>query len=100
MEEVSADGTVEVDVLDEHGPGGAHHVYRITLRDLDSALPILTQSIIFQRGGILEAGVNGVSCEALLAIVSHRLQHFQAGVFPCPENQVAFDAVNEALQAL
>ncbi len=42
----------------------------------------------------------GVTNEALLAILQDRLEGFQAGEFPCQENQVALEAVREAQAAL
>jgi hypothetical protein len=87
-----------ITVLDEPGPGGACHRYRI------SGIPGVTsipQTIIeFQRGPVLEAGVNGISNEALLSIVEDRLASFQAGPFACPENSDALDDIRSAIVTL
>lgn len=56
--------------------------------------------IRFQKGPILEAGVNGVQIEHLLAIVLHRLREFQKGPFACGENALAIDGVTTAIDAL
>jgi hypothetical protein len=56
--------------------------------------------IEFQKGGIQETGVNGVTHEVLLAIVADRLESFQNGPFHCDENRVALNHVTEALAAL
>ncbi len=57
----------------------------------------ILKTIEFQYGPILEAGVNGVMDENLLAIVRHRLQEFQKGEFSCRENAIAITKLEEAL---
>jgi hypothetical protein len=98
--------TVQVDARRDRGPGGAHHFYSIRLVSnaalnalIDGAARDLTL-IDFQRGPVRECGVNGVTNEALLAIVADRLEGFQQGPFPCEENAVALEGVNRALTAL
>jgi hypothetical protein len=49
---------------------------------------------------VQEAGVNGISNEALLAIVEDRLLGFQAGPYSCRENAVALTKVQEAMMWL
>jgi peptidyl-prolyl cis-trans isomerase B (cyclophilin B) len=56
--------------------------------------------ILFQNGPIPEFGNNGITIEALLACISHRLQGFQDGPFNCVENQAALEHVDAALEAL
>lgn len=51
--------------------------------------------IKFQNGTILEVGVNGVTNEALIAVLVHRLQHLN-GKFPCRENSLAITKLEEA----
>lgn len=58
------------------------------------------QAVSFQEGPIKEVGVNGVTNEALLAIVRDRLQGFQAGPFACRENALALTKIEEALHWL
>ena len=58
------------------------------------------KDIHFQSGSISEEGVNGVTNEALLAIVKDRLRCFQAGPFPCKESKAAIDLVRAAISAL
>lgn len=41
-----------------------------------------------------------ITNEALLAIVKDRLEDFQAGAFPCQENEDALAGVNHALKSL
>jgi hypothetical protein len=57
-------------------------------------------AILFQNGLIPEAGQNGVTQEALLAIVIDRLRSFQLGPFPCRENAIALTKCEEALMWL
>jgi hypothetical protein len=73
--------------MDEAGPGGANHVYGIWQADETHCSPLAT--ISFQNGGISECGVNGVTHEALLAIIVDRLKCFQAGRYPHPSNEEA-----------
>lgn len=84
---------LEITVTDEPGQGGANHVYEIEWENNDGADPTghaqRKTVISFQNGPILEAGVNGISGEALLAIITDRLRSFQAGPFSCRENAVA-----------
>lgn len=84
---------VEVVVLDEPGHGGAHHHYAVSS-------PEFFLDISFQNGTIPEAGVNGVTHEALLAIVMDRLRCFQKGPFACKENACALTHIEEALHWL
>ena len=87
-----------ITVTDEPGQGGACHKYRIGwLVDFD-----IPQSchIHFQEGPIRECGVNGITQEALLAIVIDRLRWFQMGPFPCRENEIALTHIEEALMWL
>jgi hypothetical protein len=95
---------LKIDVLDQPGAGGANHIYRIRM----GAKPAADgsdyysdeQTIQFQNGPIAEAGVNGISQEALLAIIQDRLECFQAGQYSCPENAEALSHVRLALHWL
>lgn len=53
------------------------------------------QHLNFQRGPVKEAGLNGATNEAMLAILVHRLQ-FLNGKFPCRENSLAITKLQEA----
>lgn len=90
---------LEIVVCDEPGPGGAHHRY-MCFWPSSTIGRIGTQDITFQKGGVQEEGVNGVSNEALLAIVRHRLECFMAGPYPCDETRDALENVIEAMQNL
>jgi hypothetical protein len=90
---------LRIAVLDEPGPGGASHEYDIELANATEGT-ITSVELNFQKGGIKEAGVNGVTHEALLAIVADRLECFQAGPYACGANEVALRAVHKAMEAL
>jgi hypothetical protein len=57
-------------------------------------------SVCFQEGPIALAGVNGISNEALLAIVEDRLAGFQSGEYACRENALALTKIQEAMMWL
>lgn len=84
---------------DTPGPGGAFHDYRIVLKR-EPLTGCHDCRLHFQEGGVAEHGVNGIRLEHLLEIVAHRLQCFQAGPYPCAENEQALWHVQEALAAL
>lgn len=84
---------IAIEVLDEPGQGGACHVYKIS----PSGAPASSANIYFQNGPIKEAGVNGISQEALLAVVIDRLRSFQAGQYACRENAIALTKTEEAM---
>lgn len=93
-------------VLDKPGAGNACHDYAITFNDGGhERSPISVRHgrnciISFQNGPITENGVNGISNEALLAIVEDRLTGFQSGQFACRENAVALTKIQEAMMWL
>tara|TARA_Y100000034_G_scaffold90575_1_gene109135 strand:+ start:355 stop:804 length:450 start_codon:yes stop_codon:yes gene_type:complete len=90
-------------VLDEPmAPNGACHLYQIEIGDVPAC------TVNFQRGPVKQAGINGVSNEALLTIVAHRLEGFQTGEFgdraknegKGGDNEEALQAVYAALTAM
>lgn len=101
---------LEIVVEDSPGAGGANHLYMIRGYDSTSNAsdPFVARygngsdhsTILFQNGPISEAGVNGVTHEALLAILIDRLRSFQAGPHACVENKVALHHLVEALDWL
>lgn len=108
-----ANYVLEIDVMDSPGAGGAHHKYRVTGFDTSTNPsvpagetadnindPRWVMNILFQNGTIPENGTNGVTQEALLAIVADRLRSFQAGPFSCKENACALTHIEEALHWL
>lgn len=93
---------LEINVLDEPGQGGANHEYAISFGDPEDRTghSQRTTRISFQNGPIKEAGVNGISGEALLAIVIDRLRSFQAGPFACDDNAEALACIQTGLELL
>lgn len=92
---------LQINVLDEPGQGGACHEYEILLTPVASQ-PAVTNcwKINFQNGPVKVAGFNGISQEALLAVVEDRLLSFQAGQYACRENAIALTKIQEAMQWL
>lgn len=90
--------------------GGAPHRYLLALRDDVPAeladrrepehQPLIATQLRFQEGPIQEVGINGLTHEALLAVVIDRLEHFQRGPFPCAENANALGHLVAALEWL
>lgn len=101
-----ANDTLKITVLDSPGIGGANHLYMI--EGFDSASnpsdpfveryggPAKHSTVLFQNGPIGHVGVNGVTHEALLAILIDRMRSFQAGQFACRENAIALTKLEEA----
>lgn len=101
-----ANEQLRIFVVDEPGAGGANHRYELTgfaadRNDSSKYLaPVGALTILFQNGTIPENGVNGVTQEALLAVVIDRLRSFQAGPFACRENALALTKLEEAMHWL
>ena len=97
---------------DEPGSGGANHRYSITGFDTNGNASVegadgyrssfSKQVILFQNGPISVDGngVNGVTHEALLAIVADRLRSFQNGQYSCKANACALTHIEEAMHWL
>lgn len=100
----SANHQLHIEVYGEPGQGGANHHYGIcgfhtkTNASADESRRDETMlHVLFQNGPIKEFGVNGITQEALLAIVIDRLRCFQDGPFACQDNQ---DAMEHCIAAL
>lgn len=89
---------LSIHVMDDPGPGNANHIYWIEFPV--GIGPPGCVIIDFQNGPVKEAGVNGISNEALLAIVADRLLGFQAGAYACRENAIALTKIQEAMHWL
>jgi hypothetical protein len=106
----AANHQLTIEVVDEPGQGGACYHYRITGFNTrgNASDPFVARhgeparhsTVLFQNGPIKEHGVNGVTQEALLAIVIDRLRSFQAGPFASPMNASALDHCQIALRHL
>lgn len=96
-----ANDKLEILVTDEPGSGGANHRYEINGMD---EMPNPSAScgnpaqvlLLFQNGPINEVGTNGVTHEALLAVIADRLRSFQSGPFSCKANACALTHIEEA----
>ncbi len=102
---------LEITVLDGPGAGNASHEYNI---QWPKQQPLVTEcfggvavqtfpndiTIKFQKGPIQENGVNGISGEALIAILIDRLEGFQSGSFSNEDNAQALLNLQAALAAL
>lgn len=75
--------------------GNASHAYTLTLRR--GARRTLLQ---FQHGPIGRVGVNGITNEALLAVLIDRLEGFQSGQYACEENADALVHLRAAVARL
>lgn len=105
-----ANDTLRITAQDAPGAGGANHLYMIEGFDTSTnpscpfverhGAPAKHATVLFQNGPIAESGVNGVTQEALLAIVADRLRSFQAGPYACRENGEALAKVEEAMMWL
>lgn len=94
---------LHIQVLDEPGLDGANHEYAIALvanPEDSTGHSDRTVRISFQNGPIKEAGFNGISGEALLAIVEDRLKCFQDGPYKNRENALALTHIQEAMHWL
>lgn len=94
---IGSDRFTQVFALDEKGNGNANHKYSVSSTSEPSTI---FANIDFQDGAILEAGINGLHNEDLIAIVIHRLQGFQAGKYACRENALALTKLEESLHWL
>lgn len=94
---------IEADEPDPRN-GNASHVYKVTVlsgspcRGEGDSKPqlVTTHHIAFQHGPIKEVGTNGVTHEALLAILIDRMRGFQSGPYSCRENALALTKLEEA----
>lgn len=95
-----------ITVEDPPGAGGASHRYVISGAEITRNAAFAGKYsadnavIVFQNGPIDEHGLNGVTQEALLAIVIDRLRSFQSGEFACRENALALTKIEEAFHWL
>ena len=107
----SANHQVKIYVMDEPGAGGANHVYGIRhivgkpmdfsqALDKHASVTETLHRVEFQNGPIKEVGINGITNEALIAIVIDRLRSFQAGPYSGRENAVALTHLEDALMWL
>lgn len=100
-----ANDTLQIAVTDEPGSGGANHRYEVRGfsteknpgHDDSSDAEVV---ILFQNGPINEVGVNGLTHEALLAILCDRMRGFQSGPYASADNAEALACMEQAQAAL
>ena len=100
--------SLAIEVLDDPGAGGANHhygIYGMHTASNDSAIEAgkadeTCVHLFFQNGPVPENGTNGVTHEALLAIVKDRLEGFQSGPYACADNAEALGNINAAIECL
>lgn len=105
-----ANDRLDIEVVDEPGSGGANHLYIIsginaTTNVSGGHLGPVGQSspccaVLFQNGPIAEVGVNGVTHEALLAVLADRLRCFQSGPYANTYNAKALEHIEAAMESL
>jgi len=105
-----ANDKLTITVVDEPGSGGSNHHYKI--EGFDTATnpsdPFVERhgqsakhsTVLFQNGPIGEVGVNGVTHEALLAILEDRMVGFQSGKFANDYNAKALQYIRAAQAVL
>lgn len=95
---------IDITAMDEPGAGGANHVYELSLSSPPDGPGITaangTTVIRFQNGAAHEAGINGLTNEALIAVVLDRLRGFQSGQFAGRDNAMAISHLEDALMRL
>lgn len=96
---------IAVTTADVRQSDNANHAYKIAVypafdengcREPDVA-PITEVTLQFQNGGLKDVGPNGITDQALLAIVLDRLRGFNDGPFRSRENSVMITKIEEAL---
>lgn len=99
-----ANDRLKIEVIDEPSHGGACHRYRLSGFDTSTNASdtddwgMFQVDLMFQNGPIDADGngVNGLTHEALIAILIDRLQGFQSGQYACRENALALTKLEEA----
>jgi len=92
------DGLVMVNALDEPDQSGACHKYAIDVCRKTAAGTVCL--VEFQQGPLNEVGANGITNEALLAIVLDRMRGFQNGPYKNRENALVITKLEEAMHWL
>jgi hypothetical protein len=94
---------INVVTADLRAIDNAHHRYKIFVnRDAQTSdepprITLHQVELVFQNGGLREAGPNGITDQALLAVVLDRLRSFNDGPFRCRENSLIITKLEEAM---
>lgn len=93
---------VVVKTADERASDNAHHKYEILVVK-EAVTSDKTSQIVeechlnFQNGGLRDVGPNGITDQALLAVILDRVRSFNDGQFRCRENSIIITKLEEAL---
>ncbi|HEX8637575.1 MAG TPA: hypothetical protein VF692_05900 [Pyrinomonadaceae bacterium] len=96
---------VNVAAIDEKSSDNANHKYEISVwknaetSDQNDELVEVCQ-LNFQNGGLKEVGPNGITDQALIAVVLHRLRGFNSGQFASRDNSLAITHLEDALMRM
>lgn len=91
------------------GEGKSHASYNFFVKSVRGGEWSKSLNVRFHQGPLLEENpdgsvrqlpVQGVTNEAVLAMVLDRLEVFQKGKFACNQNQFAIERIKEAIDAL
>lgn len=94
---------IVVKTADLRASDNAHHKYTIEVYGDPSGgvqpqwAVLHSELIEFQNGGLKEVGPNGITDQALIAIVLDRLRSFNDGQYRCRENSMMITKLEEAL---
>ena len=93
---------IVVKTADLRGPDNAHHKYVIECviePQSESEIRQVVErcEINFQNGGLKDVGPNGITEQALIAIVIDRMRSFNDGPYGCRENSIMITKLEEAL---
>lgn len=88
--------------MDQNGKNVDGHLYFIDIpgtKDPTAYSPPQRVILEFQNGPVKEAGAKGITNEALLAILVHRMKHLNEK-FSCRENSIVITKLEESLMWL
>ncbi len=96
---------IEVKTADLRANDNAHHKYTIEVLpnwtnspdEKNGGSPVEVCQLNFQNGGLKEVGPNGITDQALIAVVLDRLRSFNDGPYRCRENSVIITKLEEAM---
>ena len=93
---------VNVSAIDKKSSDNANHRYEISVwknaetSDQNDEL-VEVCNLNFQNGGLKEVGANGITDQALIAVVLDRVRGFNGGQFRCRENSMIITKLEEAM---
>ena len=94
LTEVEKGIEITCDDRDNERGGNMSHRYELLYSELGTGT---AQSVKFQQGPVAEHGINGITNEALLAIVIDRLEGAQEGPYKSRYNALAITKLEEAV---